>query len=255
MTERIESKLDEIEKEQQVKILFAVESGSRAWGFASPDSDYDVRFVYVRHMQEYLKLERKRDVIEWQLDELLDINGWDLQKALRLLHASNPTVFEWASSPIVYRKMPEWEMVSDVLGNYFSLKAGAYHYLNMAVGNYREYLKGDIVRLKKYFYVIRPILACKWILDKKTAPPMLFTDLVQAELEEKYQPIIMELLDRKIHLPEIGCAPKIDILNRYIEEQIEEIKVLVSSVQPEPHLEYDLLNKIFCSVLNHERYS
>ena len=94
MKELITAKLTEIEKAKNVRVIHAVESGSRAWGFASPDSDYDVRFIYVHPKEFYLKLEKTRDVIEWQLDETLDINGWDLQKALRLLHSSNPTLFE-----------------------------------------------------------------------------------------------------------------------------------------------------------------
>ena len=99
----IKQKLIEMGKTENIKILHCVESGSRAWGFPSPDSDYDVRFIYVRPKEFYLRLNKTRDVIEWQLDETLDINGWDLQKALRLLHNSNPTLFEWKNSPIVYR--------------------------------------------------------------------------------------------------------------------------------------------------------
>lgn len=104
MFEIIKDKIQEIEKKENVRVLRCVESGSRAWGFASPDSDYDVRFIYVRPKEYYLRLEKKRDVIEWQLDETLDINGWDIQKALRLLHKSNPTLFEWNSSPIIYKQ-------------------------------------------------------------------------------------------------------------------------------------------------------
>ena len=104
MNKIIEQKLKEIEEKENVKIILAVESGSRAWGFASPDSDYDVRFIYVRETKEYLKLNEIRDVIEWQLDETLDISGWDIKKALKLLYKTNPTLFEWFSSPIVYKK-------------------------------------------------------------------------------------------------------------------------------------------------------
>lgn len=106
MKEIMEGKLAEIEGKENVRILHAVESGSRAWGFASPDSDYDVRFIYVRPVEHYLRLGKTRDVIEWQLDETLDINGWDLQKALRLLHSSNPTLFEWNNSPVIYKTTP-----------------------------------------------------------------------------------------------------------------------------------------------------
>lgn len=103
----IEEQLKEIEEKENVKIIYCVESGSRAWGFASPDSDYDVRFIYVRNKEDYLKLNKNRDVIEWRLDDVLDINGWDIQKALRLLYKSNPTLIEWSMSPIVYKTTPQ----------------------------------------------------------------------------------------------------------------------------------------------------
>ena len=104
MLDIINKKLKENEEKENIKILLAVESGSRAWGFASSDSDYDVRFIYVRNQKEYLRLNDIRDVIEWQLDETLDINGWDIKKALLLLKKSNPTLFEWWNSPIIYKK-------------------------------------------------------------------------------------------------------------------------------------------------------
>ena len=104
MKEKIQEQLRRIEEAENIKILLAVESGSRAWGFASPDSDYDVRFIYIRRLEDYLRLDAIRDVIELPIDDVLDINGWDLQKTLRLLHKSNPTLFEWFSSPIVYQK-------------------------------------------------------------------------------------------------------------------------------------------------------
>ena len=111
MFEAIAKELDLIEQAEHVRILHCVESGSRAWGFASPDSDYDVRFIYVRDEDFYLKLEETRDVIEWKLDDTLDINGWDLKKALRLLKQSNPTLFEWNSSPAVYRTTDDWKKI------------------------------------------------------------------------------------------------------------------------------------------------
>ena len=159
MKKLILEKLAEIEERENIKILHCVESGSRAWGFASPDSDYDVRFIYVRPKEFYLRLDKTRDVIEWQLDDTLDINGWDLSKALSLLYKSNPTLFEWNSSPIVYKTTKEWEQIATIINKYFVAKSGLYHYLSTAKSNYREYLKGETVRLKKYFYVLRPILA------------------------------------------------------------------------------------------------
>ena len=152
MKEVILRKLNEIERAENVRILLAVESGSRAWGFASPDSDYDVRFIYVRPKTDYLRLEPIRDVIEYPLDDVLDINGWDLSKVLRLLRKSNPTLFEWFSSPIVYRETAFANEFRSVMLRYFSSKRGLSHYLSMAISNYREYLKGGMVRAKKYFY-------------------------------------------------------------------------------------------------------
>ena len=119
MKEQIYNKLREIEKTENVRILLAVESGSRAWGFASPDSDYDVRFIYVRPKDDYLRLDPVRDVIELPLDEVFDINGWDLQKTLRLLYRSNPTLFEWFSSPIVYLETEFADELRAMMTQYF----------------------------------------------------------------------------------------------------------------------------------------
>ena len=221
--EIIPAKLKEIEARENIRVIHCVESGSRAWGFASPDSDYDVRFIYVRPLEYYLRLDKTRDVIEWQLDETLDINGWDLQKALRLLHSSNPTLFEWNNSPIVYKTTPEWAEISAIIEHFFQKKAGLYHYLSTAKKNYREYLKGDMVKLKKYFYVLRPILACRWILEKQTPPPMLFSTLADACLDEALVPAVTDLLRLKMETPEIGLGPRIDIINDYLDASIEEV--------------------------------
>ncbi|MBQ5657701.1 MAG: nucleotidyltransferase domain-containing protein [Oscillospiraceae bacterium] len=151
------------------------------------------------------------------------INGWDLQKALRLLHSSNPTLFEWNNSPIVYKTTPEWAEISSIIGHFFQKKAGLYHYLSTAKKNYREYLKGDMVKLKKYFYVLRPILACRWILEKQTPPPMLFSTLADACLDEALVPAVTDLLRLKMETPEIGLGPRIDIINDYLDASIEEV--------------------------------
>ncbi len=251
MKESIKQKLLEIEEKEHVRILYAVESGSRAWGFASPDSDYDVRFIYVRRLEDYLRLDEVRDVIEWQLDDVLDINGWDLRKMLRLLQKSNPTIFEWNNSPIIYHAMPEWQPISAVVNDYFQSVSGLYHYLSMAKSNYREYLKGETVRLKKYFYVIRPILACKWILEKGTPPPMLFSELCDAQLEESLRPEIEQLLHLKIHSPEVTTGRKIQVLNDYIERNIDEISAAIEGKYTKHSEKQDMtqLNAIFQSIV------
>lgn len=113
ISKEIQQKLLEIEKKETVKILHAVESGSRAWGFASPDSDYDVRFIYIRRKEDYLRLNESKDVIDWQLDEVLDINGWDLKKVLKQFYRGNATLFEWSNSPIVYKTTELWKQIYD----------------------------------------------------------------------------------------------------------------------------------------------
>ena len=243
--EIIPAKLKEIEARENIQVIHCVESGSRAWGFASPDSDYDVRFIYVRPLEYYLRLDKTRDVIEWQLDETLDINGWDLQKALRLLHSSNPTLFEWNNSPIVYKTTPEWGEISAVIDHFFQKKAGLYHYLSTAKKNYREYLKGDMVKLKKYFYGLRPILACRWILEKQTPPPMLFSELADACLDKALVPAVTDLLRLKMETPEIGLGPRIDVINDYLDASIEEIDQLIQAIPSDGMVTWDELNRLF----------
>jgi len=237
--------LKEIESQEKVVILHAVKTGSRAWGFASPDSDYDVRFINVRDIEFYLKLEKTSDVIEWLLDEVLDIKGWDLQKALQLLHKSNPTLFEWSISPIVYITTPAWERIRAAFGDYFLSKHSVYHYLSMAEGNYREYLKKDTVRVKKYLYVIRPILACKWILDKNTPPPVLFSELVAAELDTGLFRKIEWLLDIKTKMPEANEMPKVKELNDYIEDSLINLKAQSETMPSAKSKGFDELNRLF----------
>lgn len=245
----INEQLYEIEKKENVKILHCVESGSRAWGFASPDSDYDVRFIYLRPKEYYLRLDKTRDVIEWRLDDVLDINGWDIQKALRLLHKSNPTLFEWSMSPIIYKTTPEWTNISALINKYFIEKTSLYHYLNMAKGNYREYLKSDMVKLKKYFYVLRPILACEWILDRKTPPPMLFSELAECYLDDEIRPDVDKLLKLKTNTSEMGLGKKIDNINNYIDNKITEIQDKADKVNKE-YNDWKPLNELFLLLLN-----
>jgi uncharacterized protein len=141
--QRIQAVLDEIEKEGQVTILYACETGSRGWGFESEDRDYDVRFIYLRRTEWYLSIQKKRDVIERPIDEDLDISGWDLPKALQLLRKSNPPLLERFQSPIVYRDNPSvTSRFRKLMQDYYSPISCMYHYLHMAQGNYRTYLQG-----------------------------------------------------------------------------------------------------------------
>ncbi len=249
MRELIQEKLKEIELEYNCRILLAVESGSRAWGFASPDSDYDVRFIYVRPKEAYLQLNRSRDVIEVPINDLLDINGWDLDKALKLLHKSNPTFFEWFSSPVVYRSSSFADVIIPVMNRYFSSKSGLWHYLHMAESNYREYLRTDMVRAKKYFYVLRPILACKWILEKNSPPPMLFEELMESQLEPQLKQTVRDLLNLKMTTPELKLIPRIEALNEYLDRSIAEVQEQIEKLPREEEHGWEELNQLFLSAL------
>lgn len=250
MEKLIKSKLEEIEEKENIKILHCVESGSRAWGFASADSDYDVRFIYARPKDFYLRLDKTRDVIEWQLDDTLDINGWDISKTLTLLHKSNPTLFEWSSSPIVYKTTNEWKKMSSVINDYFVAKSGLYHYLSTAKSNYREYLKGKTVRLKKYFYVLRPLLACKWILAEGTPPPMLFSELMDKYLDDGIKSDVLQLLELKINNPEISEGKRFDRVNEYIDRSITEIEEKIKALPSMCENDWDELNNLFLSIID-----
>lgn len=183
--ERVLQALTEIEAQHDVKVLFACESGSRGWGFASPDSDYDVRFVYVHRQPWYLAVEARRDVIELPISDELDVSGWELRKALRLLRRANPVLLEWLDSPVVYRQdVAVAGRLRQLAPDYFSPLRGRYHYLAMARKNFRGYLQGDNVRLKKYLYVLRPLLAVRWIDDGRGRPPMRFAELVEGVVDD-----------------------------------------------------------------------
>jgi len=249
IVQRIKEKLDEIEQKENVTILFAVESGSRAWGFASPDSDYDVRFVYKRNnINDYLKLEGIRDVIEYELNDIYDISGWDLDKTLKLLHNSNPVIFEWVNSPIVYKGTPFLEEFREFIKPYFMTIKGTHHYLHMAQRNYEMYLVDDTVKLKKYFYVLRPILATKYVLKHHSNPPMLFEELVETEADDEVKEAIRRLLEAKKNTSELGTSEKIKVLSDYIEKELVLLNNEVMSLSKE-ETSWDELNRLFIKTI------
>ncbi len=220
---RIEHELSLIEKTHEVHILFACESGSRGWGFASPDSDYDVRFLYVHRLPWYLAVEAKREVIECPISDELDISGWELRKALRLLRRSNPVLFEWLSSPVVYRQDIDFiEKLRQIMHSHFSPLRGRYHYLSMAKKNFRGYLQGEIVRLKKYLYVLRPLLAAQWIDARGDMPPMPFADLANACIKDApLRAEINALLRRKMCAGEAEYSPRFLGIHDFIQSELE----------------------------------
>jgi hypothetical protein len=199
-----------------------VESGSRAWGFASNDSDWDIRFIYIHPQDWYLSIDDKRDSLEYPADDLLDFSGWELRKALRLFRKSNPPLLEWLRSPIMYlEQFSTAERIRSLSAEYFNPRSCLHHYLHMASGNFREYLKSDYVSVKKYFYVLRPVLACQWIMKTNTMAPMEFNQLLATQIDDKRLKVaIEELVKRKKHGDELDKEPKITVINDYLEERI-----------------------------------
>lgn len=243
----VPEKLREIENEYNVKVLLAVESGSRAWGFASPDSDFDVRFIYKRPRNEYLKLNQPRDVIEIPVDDIWDVNGWDLDKTLRLLYKSNPTLYEWLNSPICYCRTDFCDKIIPLMNEYFSVKNTMYHYLNTARSNMKNYLLGEVVKPKKYFYALRPLLACHWVMENKTPPPVLFDTLAEAMLPDSLRSAVDYLLDIKLNSPEkVEIKPVADI-DIFLKEGIARFDELMKNLPQENYNSWDMMNEFFIS--------
>ena len=226
--EEILARIRKAEDEHDVRVLLAVESGSRAWGFASPDSDFDARFIYVNRPDWYLSvgLEEQRDVIEYDIVDDIDLNGWDLRKALRLFWRSNPAFVEWIQSPIVYVEAGRLAaQVRALLPRVYSCTSGVHHYHSMARTNYRGYLRADQVPLKKYFYVLRPLLAVRWLEKYQTPAPIEFDRLLHLiEADAALLRDIQRLLARKRATPELGLAAPIPGINAFIERELARLE-------------------------------
>ncbi len=228
MRERGLEELRRLEREHRVRVLYACESGSRAWGFASTDSDFDVRFLYVHQPDWYLRVEEPRDVIERPLTDELDIGGWELRKALRLLRGSNPALLEWLNSPLVYRSDTQATARLRALAeDFYSPVAVRAHYLSMAKKNFRGYLQGDEVRYKKYLYVLRPLLAVRWIDRGLGMPPTEFERLLEATLDDPAQRREVDaLLTLKRQAAEAEYGPARPVLHQLIAEDLQRAEPL-----------------------------
>lgn len=241
----VPQKIKEIEQTYGVEILWAVESGSRAWGFESPDSDFDIRFIYKRKPQDYLQLTQSRDVIELPIDDTWDINGWDLDKALRLLAKSNPTLFEWLQSPIIYFSSKFQEDMTPLLERHFSEKRMMHHYLSTAKLHLSKYLSDDTVRPKKYFYALRPVLACQWIQKHHTIPPVPFNNLVTDCLPAELHDSVNQLLDIKKAHSEAAQIPPIPDIHTFLEQSIQEIETYLQNLETSQKPDWQALNRFF----------
>jgi uncharacterized protein len=249
----IKETLEAVENEEGVVVLLAVESGSRAWGFPSADSDYDVRFVYLHSPQWYLSidLEERRDVIEHPLRDNIDLSGWDIRKALRLFRKSNPPLLEWLQCPIVYRERHSLAAhLRTLLPVFYSPQASFFHYLHMAQGNIREHLQGDVVWRKKYFYVLRPLLAMCWIEMGLGPVPIEFPKLVKATVfDPEVRGAINDLVSAKISGAELDRGPRIGALSDFIQHEMGRFEQTTAGrASPAPPIEK--LNDLFRATLN-----
>jgi predicted nucleotidyltransferase len=222
--EEILHRLKSAEEEHEINIVYACESGSRAWGFESPDSDYDVRFIYVRKEDWYLSfdVESKRDVIEYPIVDEIDCGGWDIKKAMYLFTRTNGALLEWLNSPIKYIETGSLaNTMRGIAPRAINKTALCYHYSHMARGNAREYLFGDEVKLKKYFYVLRPLLAIRFLESHSTPPPVEFEKLLRSVCPKPLVPIIDDLIELKKKTPEIGYGDQIPEINTFVAEELE----------------------------------
>lgn len=256
MYDHIIEKLKNIEEQHNVTILYAVESGSRGWGFASQDSDYDVRFIYAHPVDWYLAIHEKKDFIEYPINDLLDINGWDVKKALQLYKKSNAGLMEWLSSPIIYRD--DGYIANELralVPLYFNPIAVMYHYLNTARNTFDEICQAREVKLKKYFYILRPLLACRWIEKNGTMPPMPFDLLLRDQaLDRDLHAQIGALIERKIKSVESDREARNEPLMNFCAQQIAYYQEYLTVVKPKPIKgNYARLDELFLSTIKKER--
>lgn len=224
MREKIEALLTAIETEYTVKIIYACESGSRAWGFASKNSDYDVRFLYVHPPDWYLSIWEKRDVIEYINDGVLDITGWDIRKALQLLRKSNAPLREWLSSPITYRTLNEAiEPVRELAQKSFLPESLCHHYLSMAKKSLLSFQDKKHAKIKSYLYALRPLLCSQWIIQYHTQPPMLIDELISTCLSaqpDEIQSHVHYLIEKKKVGEETTFVERKSFFETYLANQL-----------------------------------
>lgn len=249
MKQKIIEELGSIEKEYSVKIILACESGSRAWGFPSNDSDFDVRFIYVNKNDWYLTIGEKRDVIEIPIDGDLDINGWDLRKFLQLMRKSNSPLLEWLSSPIQYLVWNKaFERLLSLSKVAFMPETSCRHYLSLAAKSIEKLEDSEKVRLKEYMYAIRPILCCEWIVKNIEQPPMHIADLLaEIKIDSQVKDMVMALIEKKKEHSEKFIVERSMIIENYIDKKIVDLQGRIPKNPKKPSL--DVYDDVFRSIL------
>ena len=248
----VEARLLRIEANNDVRLLMAVQSGSRAWGFPSPDSDYDVRFVYARRRDWYLSLTAGRDVIETPIEDEIDLNGWDVRKALGLLLKSNAVVSEWIESPIRYRvDDPVVAKLARLADELLDPRALAHHYPNLGRNTADRWLDGPgDVPVKKYFYALRPALAIRALrTDARTRPPMNLQALIVAcDLPTGIVEQIGMLVEAKARTNERASGTRLPDLDALIRAELAAVADLPAAI-PRPELA-ERANSLFLDLVN-----
>lgn len=253
----IQSRLSDVARDHDVEFLFAIESGSRAWGFPSPDSDFDVRFVYAHPPSWYLSLTPGRDVIEIPLEDDWDINGWDVQKAINLLLKPNPVLLEWLCSPIKYRwNEAACASLQAFADRHVSPADCLTHYYHLAKRQWdRNIEAGSEINLKKYFYVLRPCLAIRWVrMVPDQLPPMNFQDLVNGtDLAPDLQEEISHLLHAKAEASEVGRGKRIAIIDDLITQELAWAHTHMPKKQSVSPQTRDAANQLFRDLIGYHQ--
>ena len=248
MRETIERKLEEIEQTEKVTILFAVEAGSRAYGLHTATSDYDVRFVYVRPRDAYLKLTAPRDVLEYPISDDLDICGWDLPKALRLLKSSNRSLFEWCESPVVYRDGAAFDAFKALAEGYFSAGKNLRQQLSAAEADRNRLVKEPTA--KQYLAFFRDYLSFCWVLKTGARPPALFDTLLEIQEDPRLRSLAALLADIKCMRTDAHRLPPREELDAVVETAITRMKQTVSAVPVHENPDWEPLDAFFLKILD-----
>ncbi len=249
--EEIIDKLKDTEVKHDVKIVFAIESGSRGWGFESPDSDYDCRFVYVKEMKDYLTVQDKVDYIEYEVDEVFDINGWDLKKFLSHILKSNANLLEWLSSNVVYLKNEECTALLEEVGKeFFNPTSVSHHYLSMAKKKYDVVLSEEC-KIKTYFYVLRPLANLRYIYEHKKMPYMeYFKTLDEIDIDEDVKREIIKLYDLKISVAESYIVEENRVLVDYFKREIEFFNNELKKMKYDKNRNTDKIDDVFRAIID-----
>jgi len=245
MQEQIIEKLKDIERTNTIKILYACESGSRAWGFPSLDSDYDVRFFYMHSVDGYLSIEDKKDSIT-DVGKVLDFSGWELRKTLKLFRGTNSGLYEKLQSPVVYMEEDGFAAaLKSYTELYYCPLAGIHHYLSHVRSFMENDFTGKDIKLKKYFYTIRMVLAADWIYRYQHVPPMQLKDLRSLIADAEIQHWIDKMLAYKAGCSEDIHVPRFDLLDEFLKSKSEEVAVFVQSYPGSKKESPDVLNRFF----------